>query len=187
MCDCSGQQNQQMQQMQQAQTGGQNAGWPTQSSMGQQYSNAVNQFNNVLNQKFKTKPTGTAPTAGTSGQTGIQAFPGIPGVTSPQGIAGMGTPVWQGTGTAAVPETTPTIISPVPPLNITSLQFLNGALRTQIGKKVNVSFLIGTNTVTDRTGTLLGVGANYIVINETDTDDILFCDFYTIKFVRVYY
>lgn len=73
------------------------------------------------------------------------------------------------------------------PLTTESLQYINGILRTQIGRKVTVSFLIGTNTLVDKTGTLLGVGANYIVLNEIETDDIVFCDFYTIKFVKVYY
>lgn len=72
------------------------------------------------------------------------------------------------------------------PMTVESLEYLNGALRTQIGSKVTVSFLIGTNTFQDRTGTLLAVGANYIIINETETDDILFCDYYSIKFVKVY-
>lgn len=72
------------------------------------------------------------------------------------------------------------------PVTTESIQFINGYLRTQIGRKVTVDFLIGTNTLVDRTGTLLGVGANYILINELETDDITVCDFYTIKFVRIY-
>lgn len=73
------------------------------------------------------------------------------------------------------------------PITTLSLQYINGFLRTQIGKKVNVEFLIGTNTVTDRTGTLMGVGANYLLLNEVETDDLLICDFFSVKFVRVYY
>ena len=38
---------------------------------------------------------------------------------------------------------------------VQSLQYMNAFLRTQIGKKVTVDFLIGTNTLVDRTGTLL--------------------------------
>ena len=68
-----------------------------------------------------------------------------------------------------------------------SLQYLNGFLRTQIGKKVKVEFLVGTNTITDRMGILVGVGANYILLNESETDDLLACDFYNIKFIRFYY
>lgn len=68
-----------------------------------------------------------------------------------------------------------------------SLQFLNGFLRTQIGRKVMVEFLIGTNTLVDRSGILVAVGTNYILINESETDDLLACDYYNIKFVRFYY
>ena len=73
------------------------------------------------------------------------------------------------------------------PMTAESLQYLNGFLRTQIGRRVTVEFLIGTNTLVDRTGILLGVGANYILINETDSDDLLACDYYNIKFVKFYY
>ena len=75
------------------------------------------------------------------------------------------------------------------PMTITadSLQYMNGFMRTQIGRPVTVDFLIGTNTLVDKTGTLLGVGTNYILINEIETDDIVACDFYTIKFIKFYY
>ena len=46
-----------------------------------------------------------------------------------------------------------------------------------------MEFLVGANTLVDRTGVLLAVGANYILINEIQTDDITACDFYNIKFV----
>ena len=68
-----------------------------------------------------------------------------------------------------------------------SLQYMNGFLRTQIGRIVMVQFLVGTNTLIDKMGILLAVGANYILINETESDDILACDFYNIKFVKFYY
>lgn len=73
------------------------------------------------------------------------------------------------------------------PVTVESLQYMNGFMRTQIGRKVTVEFLIGTNSFVDKTGTLLAVGANYILINETETDDILLCDFYSIKFMKFYY
>ena len=68
-----------------------------------------------------------------------------------------------------------------------SLQYMNGFLRTQGGRPVQVDFLVGTNSIVTRSGILLAVGANFILINETETDDILACDFYNIKFVRFYY
>lgn len=86
--------------------------------------------------------------------------------------------------TPTSPITPTTMPAPIPGNN---LEFLNGFLRTQIGRPVLVSFLIGTNTVTDRSGILLAVGTNYILLNEAQTDDILACDFYNIKFVTFYY
>lgn len=73
------------------------------------------------------------------------------------------------------------------PITAESLQYMNGFLRTQVGRIIQVQFLIGTNTIVERMGILLAVGANYILINEIETDDILACDFYNIKFIRFYY
>lgn len=64
--------------------------------------------------------------------------------------------------------------------------YTQGWLETQIGKRIKVEFLIGTNLLIDREGTLLEVGISYIIINEVETDDLLLCDIYSIKFVRVY-
>ncbi|MGI6084327.1 MAG: hypothetical protein ACOYIF_02635 [Acetivibrionales bacterium] len=92
-----------------------------------------------------------------------------------------------------VPGTQPRDTTPIFPWNqpmpvtTESLQYMNGFMRTQIGRRVTIEFLIGTNTLTDRTGTLLAVGANYILINEVETDDILLCDFFSMKFIKFYY
>ncbi len=94
-----------------------------------------------------------------------------------------------GTGLAAagMPSAMQPMTPAMPGMPTESTLYINGFLRTMIGRKVTVEFLIGTNTFTDRTGVLLAVGANYIVINEVETDDILICDFFSIKFVKVYY
>lgn len=68
-----------------------------------------------------------------------------------------------------------------------SLQFHNGFLRTQIGRRVTVDFNIGTGTAVQKSGYLLGVAQDYILINELDTNDITSCDYYNIKFIRFYY
>ncbi len=68
-------------------------------------------------------------------------------------------------------------------LTLTSTDYLNGFLRTQIGRRVRVEFLIGTGTLLDRTGTLVGVGANYINLRLIESDDIMTCDFFSIKFI----
>lgn len=68
-----------------------------------------------------------------------------------------------------------------------STQYIPGFLKTQIGKRVRIEFLIGTNApLVDRTGTLLGVGASYILIRPTDSDDLELCDLFAIKFVTFY-
>lgn len=73
------------------------------------------------------------------------------------------------------------------PVTAESIQYLNGFIRTQIGRRINVTFLVGSNLLEEKTGFLLGVGANYILINELDTNDLTACDFYNIKFIRFYY
>ena len=68
-----------------------------------------------------------------------------------------------------------------------SLQYLNGFIRTQIGRRVSIDFLIGSGTTVTKTGYLLAVAQNYLLINELDTNDVTACDLYTMKFIRFYY
>lgn len=72
-------------------------------------------------------------------------------------------------------------------LDANTLSYMNGFLQTQVGRQVQVDFLVGNNSIVQRTGILIGVGVNYILINEFQTDDIVVCDFYNIKFVRIYF
>lgn len=73
------------------------------------------------------------------------------------------------------------------PVTADSIQYLNGFIRTQVGRRITVTFLLGSSRLEERSGYLLGVGANYILINELETNDITACDFYNIKFIRFYY
>lgn len=66
------------------------------------------------------------------------------------------------------------------------IEYTQGYLKTQIGKRVKITFLIGTNLVQDRTGTLLQVGISYVIIRETETNSKVLCDIYSIKFVNIY-
>ena len=52
---------------------------------------------------------------------------------------------------------------------------------------MRVEFLIGTGALVDRTGTLVGVGASYILLRMIDSNDIMLCDIYSIKFVTLFY
>jgi len=100
------------------------------------------------------------------------------------------------TGMPTGPSTTPIIPSaqvgvPAPsnaqlPQTVQSTMYIPGFLRTQIGRTVRVEFLIGTNgPLVDRTGTLLAVGASYILLRPINSDDIMLCDIYSIKFVNI--
>jgi len=71
------------------------------------------------------------------------------------------------------------------PQTVQSRLYTPGFLRTQIGRRMRVEFLIGTGAMIDRTGTLIGVGASYILLQMVDSDDIMLCDIYSIKFVTI--
>lgn len=114
-----------------------------------------------------------------------------------QPLTGMPTPtmIMRETGSAQtnnVPATNGQIrdISEYPePYRVTpeSIQYLNGFLRSQIGRLVEIEFLIGTNDTVKKTGYLLGIGANYILMSEEGTNHLLTADFYNIKFVKIFY
>ncbi|NCB50432.1 MAG: hypothetical protein EOM54_00930 [Clostridia bacterium] len=82
-------------------------------------------------------------------------------------------------------ETPKTSWSPVP-VTLENADYLAGLLATLIGEKVRVQFLIGTTgPMIDVIGTLIQVGANYIVIQPIESDDLMICDLYSIKFITV--
>ena len=117
-----------------------------------------------------------------SGQSQMNNTPMIPGSGAPSAPSGLQVPTQEELDRQPITDLTQPM-----PVTAESLQYLNGFLRTQIGRKVHVEFLIGSNTMTDRTGVLVAVGANYILLNELETDDLLACDYYNIKFIRFYY
>jgi hypothetical protein len=97
------------------------------------------------------------------------------------------------TGVPLGPSTLPFPVNVVPPSSAevtpTTLQdiaFTPGFLKTQIGKRIRVEFLMGTGSLVDRSGTLVGVGASYILIRPLLTDDLMLCDMYSIKFVTIF-
>ncbi len=77
-------------------------------------------------------------------------------------------------------------IGEMPPVTVQSPLYTPGFLRTQIGRRMRVEFLIGTGTLVDRTGTLVAVGASYILIRLVDSDDVMMCDIYSIKFATIF-
>lgn len=88
---------------------------------------------------------------------------------------------------APVTGAAPVDFEMLPTTPVLDIEYTQGYLKSQIGKRVKVEFLIGTNMLIDREGTLVDVGISYIIINEVETDDLLLCDIYSIKFVRFYF
>lgn len=66
------------------------------------------------------------------------------------------------------------------------VEYTQGYLKTQIGKRVRITFLLGTNTLQDRVGILTDVGISYVIIREVDTNVSTLGDIYSIKFVDIF-
>lgn len=68
-----------------------------------------------------------------------------------------------------------------------SIQYMNGFLRTQIGRYIMVEQLIGSGNTEERFGFLVGMGNNYLLLQDISSGNILVIDFYSVKFVYIYY
>lgn len=76
-------------------------------------------------------------------------------------------------------------INPNSPEILTNNIYTPAFLREQIGKLMRVEFLIGTNNLTDRIGVLEDVGASYILLRSVESNNLVYCDIYSIKFVTI--
>ncbi len=70
------------------------------------------------------------------------------------------------------------------PETVTNPMFWPAYLRNFIGLWVRVDFFIG-NSLEQKVGQLLEVGASYIVLNILEPETIVVCDIFSIKFVTV--
>ena len=68
-----------------------------------------------------------------------------------------------------------------------SIKYLNGFMRSQIGRNVGVEMLIGTNNIVERDGILSVVGHNYFVLHDPKTQKFTAYSFYEVKSVHVPY
>lgn len=68
-----------------------------------------------------------------------------------------------------------------------SAQYMNGFLRTQIGRAMRVEQLIGSNSTEDRYGFLVGVGNNYLLLQDITNGNVAIVDLYSVKYVYVYF
>ena len=76
-------------------------------------------------------------------------------------------------------------INPNSPEILTNNIYTPAFLREQIGKFMRVEFLIGTTNLTDRIGILEDVGASYILLRSVESNNLVYCDIYSIKFVTI--
>lgn len=60
-------------------------------------------------------------------------------------------------------------------------------LRTQIGRYMRVEQLMGSSQVESRYGFLVGIGTNYIILQEITTGNIMVVDLFTIRLTYIYY
>ena len=75
----------------------------------------------------------------------------------------------------------------IPPNNYNDLQNVNEFFRTQIGHYVQVDCFIGAGEIISKYGYLIKVGLDYIILQDTDGKYITSIDFWSIKFMYVYY
>ena len=76
-------------------------------------------------------------------------------------------------------------INPNSPEILTNNIYTPAFLREQIGKLMRVEFLIGTDNLTDRIGILEDVGASYILLRSVESNNLIYCDIYAIKFITI--
>ena len=59
-----------------------------------------------------------------------------------------------------------------------------GIMRQYLGKTVKLECLVG-DTIITKIGTLMGVGSTYVTLQLYNTNALVICDLFTIKFVTV--
>ena len=72
-------------------------------------------------------------------------------------------------------------------VNPQDLKTLANFAKTQIGKNATIEFLIGENSLVEKTGAIVSVGENYILLNETSTRNLIACDLKNIEFIYFEY
>lgn len=72
-------------------------------------------------------------------------------------------------------------------IDITDVQAYLGFLRTQIGRYMRIEQLIGSDTIENRYGFLVGIGTNFIILQEITTGNIMVIDLFSIRLTYIYY
>lgn len=170
-----------------------NKHYPVGSVLGSEAGNNCNHGSSATSPSAGTMNIGTMPGTTVPQQGGIPAVGTAP-IPSSAGVAGAsttaGTVNSQGTTTPSVPLPSTGTASPSmcgsgsgSTFPVDNIEYTQGYLRTRIGSRVRVQFLLGTGTFQDRTGILIQVGISYIILREEQTNVNVLCDIYSIKFV----
>lgn len=77
------------------------------------------------------------------------------------------------------------ILPPWGPPSSGNPAYLQEYLKTMIGRFMRVDFLIGSDTSVTKEGILKEVGTDYIVLEMLQSNDMLVCDLYSVKFVEI--
>lgn len=72
-------------------------------------------------------------------------------------------------------------------IDVSDVQAFTGFLSTQIGRYMRVEQLIGSNIMEERFGFLVGIGTNFIILQEITTGNIMVIDLFTIRMTYIYY
>lgn len=86
-----------------------------------------------------------------------------------------------------IPQTPMTTQELTETIDITDVQSYLGFLRTQIGRYMRVEQLMGSNIVENRYGFLVGIGSNFIILQEITSGNIMVVDLFTIRLTYIYY
>ena len=86
-----------------------------------------------------------------------------------------------------VPQTPMTTQEFQETVDSTDVQSYLGFMRTQMGRYMRIEQLMGSNNVEQRFGFLVGIGTNYIILQEITSGNIMVVDLFTIRLTYIYY
>lgn len=86
-----------------------------------------------------------------------------------------------------VPQTPMTTLEFQETIDTTDVQSYLGFMRTQIGRYMRLEQLMGSNNVEQRFGFLVGLGSNYLILQEITSGNIMVVDLFTIRLTYIYY
>lgn len=152
-------------------------------------------YNQMPEQSDQSEGTTVAPLLPTEDITDVITPEVETGKSGKNQSAGSGSSGSSSTTAELIPDA-PTFRVPANPLlpggyqevlDYNAVQYVNGFYRTQIGRYVKIEQLMGSNTIDTQEGFLIGVGINYILLQEAPTGNVLVVDIYGVKNMYLYY